>query len=274
MKAGIYYDLPHDEYLAKPALSASGIKRLCDGTPQHFLTSLGPTKSMSLGTMMHELLTEPRAFDAHHVLQPPDIKRRAGKQWDSFRDAVGERTVIGPKDLEKLTIMTSHIREHEEFRNAIQGGDSEVSFFWRDAESGAPMKTRIDKIKRVKRDDGDHIVITEIKTANEATYTHMCKALVQYGYDVQAYMQTTAVRKLLKTPIERIHFRWAVIETEPPHLPVVYPMSPEVLERGYRLTRYAATLYKQCLETGEWPGYPTSPPPLTIPPWAMNKLAI
>jgi hypothetical protein len=58
-------------------------------------------------------------------------------------------------------------------------------------------------------------------------------------------------------------------EKTPPYLVTVASPSAEAIEWGRVLNRKARDIYRTCMETGEWPGYPAVPVELNLPGWLL-----
>jgi hypothetical protein len=52
-------------------------------------------------------------------------------------------------------------------------------------------------------------------------------------------------------------FRFVVFETTPPYALAVVGLGPDALALTEKRVRFAIELWRQCLDAGAWPAYPT-----------------
>jgi hypothetical protein len=99
-REGIYLDLPHDEYLADPALGSSSIKALAYSPAAFWYNSTlnpayvpeGSTKAQTVGTAFHVLTLEgPAAFKGRFILEPGPEYMRTVAELSDFVRSKGEK---------------------------------------------------------------------------------------------------------------------------------------------------------------------------------------
>jgi hypothetical protein len=66
-------------------------------------------------------------------------------------------------------------------------------------------------------------------------------------------------------------FRYIVVETFPPYELSVISLGPDVLAVAAAKVDYAINLWRTCLETSNWPGYPTEVCWAELPAWEESR---
>jgi hypothetical protein len=95
-KEGVHFGLPHQEYLADPALGSSSVKALCyDPAAYWFNSPLNPsyvapktTAPQLLGTAFHTMVLDgPDVFKARYIIEPgPEYLRTVADISDWIKD--------------------------------------------------------------------------------------------------------------------------------------------------------------------------------------------
>ena len=141
-------------------------------------------------------------------------------------------------------------------------GETEVSFFWKDKETDVKCKARLDKIIP---DYKGKSVIVDVKTTTDASPAAFEKAMVNYGYHRQAAWYSHAVANNdRKSPALYIII---ACEKTPPYDSACYLISRKVLKTGWDECRQAVNIYKSCINSETWPGYPDGLVELSLPKW-------
>lgn len=260
----------HDEYLQHPALSASGAKVLVQpGGPARFAwerTHPRPaTDAMDLGTAAHMAVlgTGPEivAVDADSWRT-----KAAREQRDAIR-AAGGVPLLSP-DVQRVSAMATALREHPIASRVLHPdtGRPEVSLFWHDPEYGVDRRARVDFLRTA--DDDGRLLLVDFKTTKSADPAAIDRAIGAYGYDLSAAWYRDLIIGLgLATSVPVL---LVFQEVEPPYLPHVVELDDLWLSRGYDLVHRALTVYRQCTDTGRWPGYDQIT--LSTPPaWLLTR---
>lgn len=66
-------------------------------------------------------------------------------------------------------------------------------------------------------------------------------------------------------------FVFIAIEAEFPHLSAVYELTPRAVNEGRAAMAKALGIYKECRDSGRFPGYPETVQELDIPGWAYRE---
>jgi hypothetical protein len=262
--------MDHEQYLRHPALSASGAKLLVQpGGPARFAwerTHPRPASdAMDLGTAAHMAVLgagpEIVAVDADSWRT-----KAAREQRDAIR-AAGGVPLLSP-DVQRVSAMATALREHPIASRVLHldSGRPEVSLFWHDPEYGVDRRARVDWLRTA--DDDGRLLLVDFKTTKSADPAAIDRAIGTYGYDLSAAWYRDLIIGLgLATSVPVL---LVFQETEPPYLPHVVELDDLWLSRGYDLVHRALTTYRQCTDTGAWPGYDRIT--LSTPPaWLLTR---
>lgn len=110
--------------------------------------------------------------------------------------------------------------------------------------------------------------IYDFKTCENAHPLAVQKAIVNYGYDVQAehYRQVW----LAATGEDRA-FRFIFQEKAAPHEICIVELGEDSLMLARRKIERAREIWRLCLEANRWPGYPLGVHRIDLPAWAMAQ---
>jgi exodeoxyribonuclease VIII len=261
----IQYDLSSGEYHAHPARSKSYLWRLYSGTPAH--AELGVVESkpaMDLGTAVHLAALEPHLF-GERIIRGPDDRR--GNKW---KDALEEgaaygKLVLTSGDYDKALRMGDAARRIPVVRQLSESPIlAEPSAFWTDGETGIECRCRPDVYSPAFELMGD------LKTTSDASAAFWARNAANLGYHAQEAWYSDGWQEAGGGNVEG--FIFVCIETEFPHLSAVYELAPRAVEEGKAAMRKALLTYKECRESGLFPGYPETVQELDIPAWAYREL--
>jgi hypothetical protein len=111
-----------------------------------------------------------------------------------------------------------------------------------------------------------HPVICDLKTARDASAHEFSRAAGNYQYHLQASWYSDAAQTC---GLGERAFVFLAVEPDPPHGVALYQMDEEAMDAGRRRYERALAMYRECVETGIWPGYDTEIRPLRLAPWAL-----
>lgn len=263
----IVRDMPPADYHAHPAISSHGLADIRkspaiyrwkrDNPPP-------PTPQMRMGTLIHLAVLEPDRF-ASEVVVAPNVDRRtsAGKaEWAQFVLEAGDREVIDADEQRKIIGMQNAVFAHPAARKALGMDGSEVdgveqSLFWE--MGGVACRARLDLTLR-------NAVITDLKTASDASWEAFSRAMFNFRYDGQSAFYWDGYTATHETHPKA--FVFVVVEPEPPHLVAVYVPSAETIAHGRLRNNVDLATYSRCLMHDEWPGLGDKPIKIDLPKWA------
>lgn len=272
------YDLPesvyHSDPCPSPSLSSSIAKILLTKSPLHaWLASprLNPQwepinkKTFDIGRAAHrEILGK----GADWVMIPDEILASNGaastKEAKAFIEEAraNGKTPIKAEEAEAVKVMTLKLSlrlkdmginlasEHSE-----QAAFAQIEGVWcRALIDNAPNNSRAP--------------LYDLKTTTDANPDKLSRAIVEYGYDIQAQHY----RDVWKSATgEDRPFRFIFVEKEPPHEICVIELFGEDLEMAKRRIRRAREVFLNCLDSQNWPGYPLEVVQVKLPEFYQSR---
>lgn len=271
------YDIPEDVYHADPvpggSLSQSGAKKLLqEGGPALFAYECEhppePSSEMELGTAAHKLVLG--VGQELHEVKFDNYNTKAAKQDRDEARAAGKLPLL-THQMETVRAMAAKLREHERASQLLsQPGRKEASAFWFDEQFGIWRRARFDLMPEPHA--ARLPVITDYKTTASAAPSKFAKSLADFGYHQQDDWYCAAYRALFGHLISRPPvFVLIAQETKPPYRVACYQMPAPALKLGRQLNERAMAIYRECTETGQWPGYDPDVQWLDLPYWAYRN---
>lgn len=268
----IIYDLPSSDYHNDKAVSRSGLMALNVSPKQYHYQYLSgeyeakESKSLKFGTAFHTALLEPEKMDSQFVVWSG--KSRATKEGkQEYADALelaGQREVITEDDMATIRKMAASILSEPAGKQLLlKKGFVEPSCFWTDPITGMPVKSRPDFVL----DGGD--IVVDLKTTSDATEYGFQRSVVDYGYDVQAYMQMEGL--FHATGKRPSLFVFIVIEKTAPYHTAFFAADAEMIECGRLRYNRLMNRLKECTDRNIWPGYGSTIQNLTVPKWLLDR---
>ena len=201
------------------------------------------TPAMKLGRAVHARLLQPETFDDGYVVVPDcDRRTKAGKAlWTDLLETGKE--LISGEDMETILAME---KEFANIRKAPfwKSPETEIGLTWTDSESGVACKARLDAIT------DDYVI--DYKTTTDASTAAFQREALKYGYDLQAAMYLDAARANGYSPKG---FIFIAQEKTAPYLINIIHAGSAFLDRGAWIMRDLLAKWKECSESGVWPGY-------------------
>lgn len=274
----------HCDPCCEPSISRSIIKMLISGCPAHayyshpkFNPNCGDnsTDAMKFGTVCHSLFLE--GVDVAERIDPEDYPGKKGGipiGWTndairSARDSAIDRGKIPllSEDYDKaVTMVESAHRQLAESELGIkclaEEGDSELSYFWKDRE-GVWGRVRPDWLSK------DRVIMLDYKTtAQMADPSAYSRNILATGIDIQGALYPRGVKS-----VDGVEPKFIIMvqELSPPHLCSFISLSPQFIELGKSKMREGMSIWRECLASGEWAGYPKRICYLDMPAWAQTQ---
>lgn len=254
MKKGIVIESNKDYHSDLTAISKSRLAKMsvcpqyfkwCEDNPQE------PSEDLIVGSAFHKLVLETETFGAEFVVMP-EINRRTkeGKElYEQFLIASNGRDVLTQEQYQMICGMRDSVLSNK-YAVALLKGYHEHSFYTEDELTNEKIKVRPDCYRSVQ----DRIVITDLKSCRSATTESFMKDVLKFSYDLQSYMYTSTVAKVLNVPKENVDFIFIAVEKKPPYMVNILQADQFVLERGEALFREYIGNYHECKETNNWWG--------------------
>lgn len=249
------------------ALSATGVKRLLPpSTPAHYRWAKDhpsePTDEMMLGIVVHTLV--------FGVGRQPEL---APARWQSDKDkaavaAIRERGLIPlrPDDWDRAHRMAEAVLTHPDAGMLLdsEAGIPERGIFWRDEATGVECKALIDWSFRSR------LGLLYLKTGASAAPEDQPRTIGKFGYQLQAKHELEGA-EALRLVSEGADFILVFVESKPPHFVSVSRLDWRDLDRAGELCLRAREIYRDCMESGIWPGYPTGINTISLPEWVWRQ---
>jgi hypothetical protein len=258
------YDIPADVYHADPvpggSLSSSGARKILDSPARYKYEREHAIHSTAfdIGHAAHKLVlgVGPETV----VIDAQDWRTKAAKEARDEAYAAGYVPLL-LADWRRVEAMAAAIQEHPLARAIFStptGAHVEQTLIWRDGDTGVWRRAMLDW--RRER------IVVDFKTAVSASPASFAKSVANFGYHQQDawYRDGVAALGLANDPA----FLFVVQEKEPPYLVAVYDLDDEALRVGRERNRRALERYRDCVESGVWPGYSTDIETITLPRWA------
>jgi hypothetical protein len=288
MTCELIRDISNEDYHSRPSVSRSQVLELQKSPKKYWykyisgLAEKETSEALDLGTAFHTLILEPSDFGDTVAIVPDDKKNPTKAQinaknpsdstrlliewWDNFRAQNEGKILLRQKDITNLQDMAKSIREEKAAQKILgKKGIIEGSFFWTDEETGIMVQSRPDFIT------ADGKICVDVKTTKDASADAFQKAIVNYGYDLQAFMCVEACRRYFKHDPDA--FIFIACEKEPPYDTAFYLADEYILRRGEMLYRNLLDKLKECQDADHWPsmggGFVEV---ISLPKWEINKM--
>lgn len=265
--SGLVPGVPETTYHADPALSQSQAKVLLDCPARYRWQLDNPREDTAYFDIGHQAHAKVLGIGA--PLLVVDLADKRSKAWKEAETAAREAgaTPLLRKDADAVDRMAEAVLAHPTARAILEReGDSELSAWWQDvADDGYAVNCRA-RFDRVTTTLSEQPALVDLKTtARSAAPGTFAKAVVDYGYDLQAAWYTHGFEVITGQPAS---FTLIAVEKDAPHLVAVHTLDDYFLERGERLRREAINTYAACAAADEWPAHGTEIHVLTPPRWA------
>jgi len=250
------------EYRAHPAIAQSTLK-LLDRSPAHARWAMNhpkePTDAMQIGTCLHALVLEGRT---DFVVLPAAAGGNSAAAKAIKAGFIMEnpgKIILSHSDAEKVGAMALGVERCKTAMKMLSlVTEPEKAIFWE--ESGIQFKALLDAPLALG--------VMDLKSTMDASLEEFERSIYKYGYHIQAahYLAGAAANGL---PCENFYF--LPVESSAPNCARVLMLDHGAIEVGEKERQRLISVYKKCLITGEWPGYPDEIQSVTLPFWAFKK---
>lgn len=255
----------------EPSLSASIAHILLSKTPRHAWEAhprLNPnfepkeSGTMDNGTAAHALLFEGRK---PVIVEADSWRTKAAQQARDEARAAGGVPLLA-KDAVKVTAMVDAIGQQldqlDMAPRPFTDGKAEQTLAWQEP-SGIWCRARLDWLR------DDHTLIEDLKTTTTASPHEWCRRrLWEDGKDIQAAFYLRGLRALTGADAD---WRFVVCENTPPYALSVISLNPDARALADAKVEKAISLWKDCLDRNEWPGWPRQLVQAQLPPWEQAR---
>lgn len=255
---GIYDGISNAAYHRDPALGSTSLKTLATRTPAHYQHDKVTPKfsdAFTLGTAAHSWILEDDISDIV-VVTADNWLSKAAKELKAAALSEGKQPLLS-KEWTQVSAMRDAVMSHPVARKLFTGHQAEQSVFW--DEDGLMLKCRPDAWKPG--------LLVDLKTTRDANPNEFGKTAHEYGYHQSAAHYIDGVKAAAG---EELPFHFVLVEKTAPYLVSVVELDIEAINLGRQLNDRAKRIYRECIETGNWPGYPTAEL-ISLPMWAIYK---
>ena len=273
---GIYLEVPANVYFADPcpapSLTQSVAKIICDQSALHAWHAhpcLGGqadepedyNKTKAIGNAAHAILIG--RGKSVHVLDFKDFKTKEARDARLFAEQGGGVAILKKHhiDAERLVAATrAQIAGIAGCENAFNVGFGEVVIAAQ--VDGIWLRSMIDWME-------SPVILDDLKTTGMSSAPHVLgRRMADAGWDVQAATQELILDTLDPDNAGRRKFRFFPVENELPFSLSAVQLSESAMTMGRKKLQYAMDVWKRCLDSGRWPGYPAE---ITIPEYPGFK---
>lgn len=276
MTPGLYPDLPATQYHADPAdepsLSNSLLKTLLLRCPLHAWLEhpkLNPRwrarpdkEAFDLGTAAHSLLLE--GIDKAVMCAFDDWRTSASKEARAAARAAKKIPML-PNQYEATMTMVEAAQSFIEsgpLRGLLQRAKPEHSMVWHDSMYHVSCRSRMDLW------DEEPNVVYDYKTTSVENPGEFMRGMAGNGYDTQSVFYPRGLSQLGR-PGAR--FIFIVQETAAPFLCYLVEASESMVELAMHKVNRGLALWRDCLHSNRWPGYPAGVHQAEAPLWALKE---
>jgi len=268
------YKISHEEYhgknlCPKPALSRSTIHDLLFKSPAHARYNnidLNPAykkdndRSFDLGKAAHEILLE--GGENIQVIEAQDWRKKDTQEAREIALKEGKSPLLTKQyqqAVDMVSVAEKAIRECKELgiTNLRSDGDAELSYIWQEGETW--IRVRPDWIS------GDRKILIDYKTSDmNINPDVIARHIATMGLQIQAGLYLQGVKAIEKVDAK---FIFVFQETSEPYLCSFISLTPQFLELGNQQVDYGKYLFKKCLDSNTWPGFPQRVCYIEPPAW-------
>lgn len=113
--------------------------------------------------------------------------------------------------------------------------------------------------------------IYDLKTTQDASEDAIPWTCSKYKYHLQAAAYLEGIETLYPDLVGRVKFKFVFVELEPPFGVRVGVLDGESMAKGAELWKRAKLQWRECLDAGAWPGYPTEEMIIRLPERALQN---
>lgn len=254
---GLHYGVPY--HPLPGSLSVSSAKTLLKAPALYRWQREHPTHSdaFDFGSAAHALVLGVGVESIY--VAPFDNWQTKAAQAERRESREAGLSPILPADWLRVCDMADALSSHRTAMDLLSGGHAEVYALAVDAATGVMRRAWIDYLTPT--------VASDYKSAATVEPGAFASAVAKYGYHQQAAW-TLDLLADLDHPAQA--FAFIAQEKEPPYLVEVYDLDAEAIARGRELNARALERFRDCTESGIWPGYTARPfTTLSLPRWAL-----
>lgn len=269
-------DLTNEEYHAqRDFFSSSQIKLAVTESLEAFHAQTTQPKlkvqtdAMRIGTLIHSAILEGDNFLQRYVVKPDfssfghansNAHKAAKAEWISQNQ---DKIIVSQDELDMTKGIYDSLLRHPDAMPLMLNNSFERSGFYRDEETGIPLRVRYDSYDQAGR------ILIDLKSTQSVKKRDFSASIMNYRYDLSLAMYGAGIEAIDgKGPED---FVFVAVEKTAPYHVAVYPMSKRALEIGRDDYRWALDEIAKCQNTGIWPPYQSEMEEIDLPPYFEGK---
>ena len=263
-QTAIVAGMPNEVYHAHAHVSNSGLSLLAR-SPAHYRYAppMEQTQAMMFGSAVHAALLEPDVYERKYV-RLKNVKDRRAAEYKAAVEVHGAEFVLMPSDVNKIETLRASVESQPTVAAALRSdGWRELSFFAVDPETEAPIRCRFDLLTH-------DFVSIDLKTTRDARATEFSKSVLTYRYHVQEIFYRHVFK--CATGNDLTEFKFAAVESEPPHAAKLYTLDQTARMEGYSEFRRFLDQYAECESSGQWPMYGDNEEVISLPDYKLRQI--
>lgn len=247
MEPGVYENIPFVDYIRINAVSASTLKAIAV-SPLYWSDQppFDPVSSL-IGRAGHTAVLEPMQFLREYALYD---KRRAGKEYDAFKEANANKSILNEREYQLALDMQAGIKRHPVASSILYapGRRTELTVVWKDDRTGTMLKSRLDM--SCDTHDADLKTTASLEKFHGGRYGD----IQRYHYDIQGAMYSIA-GMIARGGFKPFYF--VGVEKKQPFDVRVIELTSRDFDIANEKFNDALDTYNRCRAVSEWPGrYP------------------
>jgi hypothetical protein len=275
LKAGIYADMPDEDYRRIPARSSTRLHAVYKNALKAEYDRLNPKPKShyTVGNAVHRGVLQPHLLSKEVIMYEGRRVRgtKNPSKWDKFREAHRDKLILTPAEFREVKGMVEAVYAHELAADLLtEEGYSEVTIIWwthymngGEGPGNVKCKSRLDRLTSKTP------LLLDLKTTKSVEKQFFERDSAEMGYDLKMAFYHDAAASL---GLKDIQVKLIAVEKKPPHDVAVYSMSEEILNIGRRKYWNAIGKIYACEKSGLWPGYaPSEELNLELPYWAKEE---
>ena len=256
------------------AVSKHDLDKLTE-TPRHYYAGLTrpeqKKRAFEFGKLAHSIILEPELVDERYVsdIHMEEEVRKMNKNTKVYKNARAKLEATGKKMISheeylELRQVADSILMQPRIGGLLKGAEREVSCFAEDPDTGIFLRGRMDFVRP------DLGVVGDFKTVRNASKDAWERAIWDYGYHRQAAMYLKLASLCYGRPFDT--FVAILCENNSPYSTRGFALDAATLEAGELQNRQALQAFAQCIEKGNFPGYPEEIESCALPYYAWDKI--
>lgn len=268
------YDLPaatyHSDPVAGGSLSSTGARRLlppgCPALFDHERRNPPRKAAWDFGKAAHRRVLG--AGEDVVVVDADGWRTKAAREQRDEAYAAGLTPILAA-DNEVVEAMAAALRAHPLAASLLRPGTGlpEQTLVWQDADTGVWCRALVDWLPH--HAPGRRLIVVDYKTCVSAAPDDLQRAIYDHGYYLQADWYLSGVRAL-KLGDDPQFLLLCQMKTEPYLVTVAQP-DREAIRIAAHLNRLARITYRECVESGRWPGWTDDVALVSLPGWVEAR---